>query len=183
MAKQGRRRIDRVSAPDFLDGVEQRSPQELRSMRADCQEEEARLSYTRRLLQGRIDITRAEHGRRRGTMSGGLVDALPSILADESTGRRDQLHARRSPVYAPTEERGRRADDALADESGLGRLPDLDDDELDALLERLVAEERTVSTLRRQVLDHIDRLQDELVARLRSGALDMDQLWGQDEPA
>ena len=37
---------------------------ELRTLRRDAQRDEADLSYVRRLLQGRIDILRAELGRR-----------------------------------------------------------------------------------------------------------------------
>lgn len=39
---------------------------ELRTLRRDAQQDEADLSYVRRLLQGRIDILRAELARRGG---------------------------------------------------------------------------------------------------------------------
>jgi len=169
MAEQGRRRIDRVAAPDFLDGLDERSSEEILGMRDDCREEEARLSYTRRLLQARIDIARAEQARRRGDASGGLIESLPAILADDVSTRRSQPQARLAPVYVPGSGHDRRAEDRA--DAGLGQLPDLDDDELDELLRRTVGDERAVSDLRRRVLDHLDRLQDEIVARLKDGRM------------
>jgi hypothetical protein len=70
-----RRRIDRVTAPDFLDELEGRQPNEVRAMRDDCQAEEARLSYERRLLQGKLDIARAEAARRGTGEELGLIEA------------------------------------------------------------------------------------------------------------
>lgn len=170
MAQQGRRRIDRVAAPDFLDGLDGRSTGEVRAMRDECREEEARLSYARRLLHGRLDVARAEQARRRGESPGGLIEALPSILADRTSSRRGQAQARQAPVYTPGADHDRRAEDAEG--LGLGQLPDLDDDELAALLERLDRDEQALSELRRRVLDHLDQLQDEIVARLRDGRID-----------
>lgn len=176
MAHQGRRRIDRVTAPDFLDGLEQRSLQELRTMREECRQEEPRLSYSRRLLQARIDIARAEAARRRGELSGGLLDALPSILADDDSRRRSQSQARVAEVYTPRDEQGRRDEDALADDSLLSRLPDMDDDDLAALEARTTSDERALSDLRRRVLDHIDRLEAEITDRLRRDATSLDEI-------
>jgi hypothetical protein len=55
----GQRRIDRVLDPRFTDRVDQLGLAELRARR-----EEAEVSYLRRLLQGRLDILRAELARR-----------------------------------------------------------------------------------------------------------------------
>ncbi|MGW2707493.1 RsiG family protein [Streptomyces sp. NPDC001356] len=66
---------------------------ELRTVRRDAQRDEADLSYVRRLLQGRIDILRAELGRR-GRASvpapadGSVVDRLPEILQDAPARQR-----------------------------------------------------------------------------------------------
>lgn len=173
MAQQGRRRIDRVAAPDFLDDLEHKPTSEVRAMRDECREEEERLSYARRLLQGRIDIARAEQARRRGDSTVGLIDALPSILADQTSTRRGQTQARPAPLYVPQTQHSRRAED---DEADLARMPDLDDDALTELLARMTSDERALSDLRRRVLDHLDRLQEEIVARLRDGRIDPDDL-------
>jgi hypothetical protein len=169
---QSRRRIDRVTATNLLEGLDHGDPAELRRLRDDCREEETQLSYARRVLQGRLDIARAE-AQRRATGSGDLVSALPSILADAPTQRRD---AHVAPVYAPSSSDRRRADDSLLEDASLGRLPDLDDDELAALIQRLGEEERRISRLRRTVLDHLDGLQDELVRRYSSGDVAVDDI-------
>lgn len=165
-----RRRIDRVTDPAFLDDLEQRSATDVRTMRDECREEESRLSYARRVVQGQIDIARAEVNRRGGSTSEDLVESLARILADSpSTQRRDP---RALSLYDPTEERGRRSEDFLMASgagSALGRLPDLDEEELVALIEDLTARERGISAQRRIVLDNLDRLQDELVERYREG--------------
>lgn len=178
MAHDDRRRIDEILAPGFLDRLKELSVIELKGKREKCQSVEEELSFRRRVLQGRIDIAKAERARRSGEAEGGLIEALPRILADQVSQRRAPTQARPSPVYVPGPQHTRRAEDA--DEAVLGRLPDLGDDELDALVERLSREEQAVSAHRRQVLECIDRVQEELVTRLRdnpheiSGLLDED---------
>src|SRR5690349_11261561 len=63
----------------------------LRTLRRDAQRDEADLSYVRRLLQGRIDILRAELARRSPTgrdplaerlPEASVVERLPEILTD-----------------------------------------------------------------------------------------------------
>src|SRR5947209_17755829 len=82
---QGNRRIDRVLAPEFVTGLGQVPLDELRQRRLDAEQEETDLSYLRRLLQGRLDILRAELARRDGQETD-LVQALPRILADDHSG-------------------------------------------------------------------------------------------------
>ena len=85
----GQRRIDRVLDPRFTDGVERLDLAELRARREEAEAEEADVSYLRRLLQGRLDILRAELERR---SAGGdqdvaaLLAGLPAILSDDAPG-------------------------------------------------------------------------------------------------
>lgn len=176
MAQQGRRRIDRVAASDFLDGLDDRSTAEIRTMRDECRQEEERLSFERRLLQGRVDIVRAERARRQSGDGGGLVDALPSILADDTSSRSGGPQARVAPLYTPDPDPSYSRRSADRSESTLGNLPDLGDDELAELHERLASDERAVSDLRRRVIDHLDRLQAEVASRLTDGSLVADDI-------
>jgi hypothetical protein len=168
---QRRRRIDRITAPDYLEGLEARDIGEVRQMRDDCREEEARLSYVRRVQQGQLDIVRAEQARRAG-QSEDLLDALPEILGDHDAPARSAAVTR---VYAPDED-GRRRDDSPVSDGALSRLPDLDDEALEDLRGRLEEEERQTSQLRRTVLAALDALQGELVRRYRTGDVAVDDI-------
>ena len=63
--RPGNRRIDRVLAADYLEGLQGLPLAEVRQLRADAEQEEVDLSYLRRMIQGRLDILRAELNRRR----------------------------------------------------------------------------------------------------------------------
>ena len=175
MEQERRRRIDRVTAEDYLDGLADVDIAGIRTMRDDCREEEPRLSYARRVVHGQLDIVRAEQARRAGGDSDDLVGALTKILADDPAPR--SREARTSPVYAPEDGGyGQRSHDTLVDDAALGRVPDLDDEELAALLTRLQEKEAHISSLRRAVLSHLDALQEELVRRYRDGTVDVDEV-------
>ena len=51
--------LSRLLDPTYLDDVDGLSLDDIRRMRAECQEAEASLSYLRRLIQGRMDIVHA----------------------------------------------------------------------------------------------------------------------------
>ncbi len=175
MEHERRRRIDRVTAPDYLDGLDAVDVAALRTMRDDCREEETRLSYARRVIHGQLDIVRAEQRRRSGEGDAGLVGTLTEILADEPAPH--SREARSSPIYAPEESTyGHRSHDTLVDDPQVGRVPDLSDEDLGTLEQRLVEKETTISALRRTVLAHLDALQDELINRYRDGAIDVDDV-------
>lgn len=174
---QRRRRIDRVAAPDLLDGVGQLTVDDVRALRDECRHEEARLSYQRRVLQAKIDIVDAHVAARTGgdpPETASLLERLPVILGDDAPPG-DRV-PRAAPLYTPEDGDTRRRDDADPDDGALGRVPDLPDAELHALAERLVREERIISELRRVVLDHLDGLQAELVARYRDGGIAVDDV-------
>jgi hypothetical protein len=83
----GQRRIDRVLDPGFTEGVDRLALPELRARREEA--EEADVSYLRRLLQGRLDILRAELVRRSAGGDqdvAGLLAGLPKILTDDAPG-------------------------------------------------------------------------------------------------
>ena len=83
----GRRRIDRVLADDFVADLTGLDLDEVRSRRREAEQEEADLSYIRRMLQGRMDILRAELARRSGGGGEKIVEHLSQVLAD--SGRSD----------------------------------------------------------------------------------------------
>lgn len=167
---QAKRRIDRVMEPSFLDGLSELSTAEVRAKRVEATEEEADLSYERRMLHGRIAIMQAELARRAG--EGGetsLVDRLAQILSD------DRLPTRGSfPGADPKFEYRvpqRKVSKLLADDT-LARLPDMTEDEIRARLTQIETAEAEISTARRAIQVVIDTLSGELAARYRSGDAD-----------
>jgi hypothetical protein len=162
---------------------------ELRTLRRDSQRDEADLSYVRRLLQGRIDILRAELSRRgdrrmpgpvtghRALIDGrkpSVVERLSEILTDAPARYRSS--ARHVTVGTPHGEEYRAlAADMLAEVE----LSDLDartDEELGAGLGRLVRYEQQVSRRRQQLQRTADDCSTEIARRYREGEAQVDDL-------
>jgi hypothetical protein len=57
----------RVVGPARRGGLDERSFGELRTMRTDCEQAEAAVSFTRRMLHGRLDLLASEEQRRHAT--------------------------------------------------------------------------------------------------------------------
>ena len=135
----GQRRIDRVLDPAFVEGVDQLGLPELRARREEAEAEEADVSYLRRLLQGRLDILRAELVRRSATDEqdvAGLLAGLPAILSDDSPGTFSAVPRVQVPSRAG--EHRRRVERLVSDET-IARLPELDVEELTRAVEVLSA--------------------------------------------
>ncbi|WP_156727472.1 RsiG family protein [Streptomyces apocyni] len=176
---------------------------ELRTLRRTSQQDEADLSYVRRLLQGRIDILRAELARRGGdglvaaplngsgsgarsgagpmsaasgsaVSAGAVVGRLSEILAD--TPSRHRSSARHVTLGTPhSEEYGGLASEMLAEVE----LSDLDartDDELHTGIGRLVRYEQQVSRRRQELQRVADDCSTEIARRYREGEAQVDDL-------
>lgn len=170
----GRRRIDRVLDPSYLDGLEALDLGEVRSRRAEADQEEVDLSYARRLMQGRIDILKAERDRRAGGEQAvvlgtrtdeAIVAALKRILADE---RRTDHGRGRHLTTSPSRvgEHRREAERAVADVGGSDPTS-LDDFALADAITRLAEIEARVSRSRRAVQQVVDAITAEIARRYR----------------
>ncbi|WP_431775642.1 ABC transporter substrate-binding protein [Streptomyces cucumeris] len=157
---------------------------ELRALRRTAQLEEADLSYVRRLLQGRIDILRAELERRSDPAPpvvpdappAALVELLPKILADvpsrhRSSARHVTLGTPRSAEYE------RLAEEMLA-EVGLSDPGARTDEELHGAMGRLVGYEQQVSRRRQELQRTADGCSAEIARRYREGEAQVDDLLG-----
>jgi hypothetical protein len=171
---EGNRRIDKVLDPEFVEGLGQISLDDLRERRKEAEQEETDLSYMRRLLQGRLDILRAELARRAGDGSD-LLDALPQILADEPSGGPHGLgrHVTAEPSRADAH---RRYVEALVADVDLSNPDAHDDASLRKVLETLEAEEQKASESRRAVQKVMDALTGEVTRRYRDGDADVSDL-------
>jgi hypothetical protein len=166
----GQRRIDRVLDPGFVAGIAELDLAELRARREEAEAEEADISYLRRLLQGRLDILRAELVRRAHGGSGDVAEllaGLPSILTDEAPGTFPAVP--RVLVPSRADQHRRRVERLVSDET-VARLPELDVDELTRAVEVLAREEESVSAHRRAVQRVVDALRGELARRYRDGS-------------
>lgn len=146
---------------------------EVRVLRRRAQQDEADLSYVRRLLQGRIDILRAELTHRTDPSSP-LLDLLPQILADTPSQHRSS--ARHVTVGTPQGDEYRELAEGMLDEVGLSDLTARTDAELHQAMARLVRYEEQVSR-RRQALQHTaDDCSKEIARRYREGEAQVDDL-------
>ena len=161
------RRIDRILAPRYVEGLDGCSLDEVRAMERETIEVETELSYVRRLAQGRIDILTAEGDRRAaGGALGDLIAALPSILADDE-GRTGQATTRVQPVLAPAAGiQWNRGLERLITDATLANLPQLSDAELQATVAQLRELEQDVSGRRRAIHGVLDALTHVIASRL-----------------
>jgi len=172
----GQRRIDRVLAPGYAAEAAALDLVELRARRDEAEAEEADISYLRRLLQGRLDILRAELVRRsrggeRDVTS--LLAGLPTILSDEDPGTFNAVP--RVHVPSRADQHRRRVERLVSDET-IARLPELDGEELARAVDVLAREEAVVSASRRAVQQVVDVLRSELARRYRDGTAQVSQL-------
>jgi hypothetical protein len=146
---------------------------DLRALRTELQAEEDAVSFVRRITQARLDLVRAEQGRRGDAGAESLTADLPGILGSHLTagGARPPRAAddfSDHPLSAAFEQ--------LCAEHGAGDLQSLTDDELGALADALSSFEQQRSAERRALFDRIDALSAELVRRYRDGEASVDGL-------
>ncbi|HEU4676169.1 MAG TPA: aerial mycelium formation protein [Motilibacteraceae bacterium] len=194
----GRRRIDRVLGAGFLDGLGELPLEELRARRRDAEQEEADLSYVRRMLQGRADLLRAELDRRSGAAPdaaaapartaaaeavaashGGddadLVARLTAALTDPA-GRSDHGLGRFLTVEPSRVDEHRRSVEQLIADVGVSDAGAQTEDDLRAALARVEEVERGVSGTRRKVQDVMDALTAEVGRRYQDGRARVEDL-------
>ncbi|MFI6008017.1 aerial mycelium formation protein [Streptomyces sp. NPDC051243] len=147
---------------------------ELRTLRRDAQSDEADLSYVRRLLQGRIDILRAELARRSPAGAASVVDRLPEILTDAPARQRSS--ARHVTLGTPQSEEYRRLAAEMLAEVELSDLEARTEAELNTAMGRLVRYEQQVSRRRQRLQRTADECSAEITRRYREGEAQVDDL-------
>ena len=178
---QGNRRIDRVLAEDYLEGLQDLPLGDVRALRAEAEQEEVDLSYLRRMVQGRLDVLRAELNRRDGT-GGALVEGLAGILADEPRAPARGL-GRHSTVEPSRADSHRRYVEALVADVDLSDVSARSTDELAHAMRTLSEEEQSISGKRREVQKVMDECSAEITRRYRDGEADVDALLSESPPA
>ena len=172
--------LDRLFAPDYLDGVESRTLEEVRAMRAECQEAETVVSYLRRVVQGRLDVVHSFLDHHNTGQSVGDLDALVEDLSSiiGSGPARPSGNGRLPSQMSPDMEKfdlTREIDDVLNAE-GIGRLPTMAEEDLRSLAGSLTVIEQRISDQRKTLHERIDALQAEIVSRYKTGEATVDGL-------
>lgn len=155
---------------------------ELRALRRSSQAEEADLSYVRRLLQGRIDIIRAELAHRAAPSTPvpvadpprTVVDRLSEILTDGPTRHRSS--ARHVTLGTPRSGPYRQLAEEMLAEVELSDLQARTNEELDRAMGRLIAYEQRVSGRRQELQRQADDCGAEITRRYREGEAQVDDL-------
>ncbi|MEX2294539.1 MAG: hypothetical protein WD691_12180 [Acidimicrobiales bacterium] len=171
--------LDLLLDPGYLGDLPARSMEDVRAMRATCQEVETGLSMLRRVVQGRLDIVGLELARRaEGADAGDLPDLiarLPQVLSDRTgspgIGRLPQLMA---PGELPPELEAEL--DAILGTARFADLPALDEADLHSLAEKLATFEKKLSGHRKALFERIDALQAEITRRYKTGEATIDAL-------
>ncbi|WP_236655301.1 RsiG family protein [Streptacidiphilus carbonis] len=150
--------------------------EELRTLRRQAQEDEADLSYLRRLLHGRVDILRAELTRRSGrtVAADTLLEQLAVILTDLPSQVRNS--ARHLTLNTPRSEEFQALADELMDDVALADLESQSDAALQAACIRLTAHERMLSGRRQGLQRTVDGCSAEITRRYREGEARVDDL-------
>ncbi len=171
----GRRRIDRVLAAAFAEGMAALPLPEVRARRDEAAQEETDLSYLRRILHARIDIVRAEQRRRSEGGSASLVAELGRILSANAVG--PAIGSGRHQSMGPSRaEAHRRHVEAMVSDVDLSDVGSLSADQLDDTLVAYRAEEESVSHRRREVQQVMDAFNAEIGSRYARGAASVDDL-------
>ncbi|MSO87730.1 MAG: aerial mycelium formation protein [Acidimicrobiia bacterium] len=165
--------------PGYLGDLPARPMEEVRAMRAECQQVETGLSLLRRLVQGRLDIVGIELTRRaNGDDPADLADLiarLPEVLSDRThapgLGRLPQMM---SPGDLPAEFEAEL--DAIIGGSALSQLSTQTDEQLRSITDRLAELEVKVSGQRHALFGKIDALQAEITRRYKTGEASVESL-------
>ena len=180
MSELKRRRIDTMTDASYLEGLSEKSLDQLNAMRGETDEVENEISFERRICQGRIEILKAELDHRAGK-AGDVISRLPEILAGDSGGGSrsgGETLPSRAPDLSVPDNVGipRRRVEEIAGEQTLARLTDMDQSEIETIVERLKEHEKNLSQRRKQLHEVVDRIQDEIVGRYSAGDADPDSI-------
>ena len=153
----------------------------IRTRRGEAQQAEVSLSYVRRVVQGHLDILRADLSRRQGGDQdvAALIEQLPAILTEREQraggNARPENFVEPEPDSIMVSELTVELDAALG-EAVLADLADLPDERVTEAVEALESFEQRLSSQRALLHNNISALQEELVRRYKSGEANVDSL-------
>jgi hypothetical protein len=174
--------VERVLGTDPVDDLSSISVAEIRTQRDECRRVEDKVSYLRRLVQGRLDIVESDLRRRAaGTDPSdvtSLVEQLPGILSDRVRGTGSGPGRMPTSILPPDDDELLAELDAVASPGALDSLSSLSDDEVKEMAARFAELEHRVSDRRRALFSRIDALQAELARRYKTGEASVGSVLG-----
>ena len=180
--------LQRLLAADLLSDHGSKPLDRLRAIRVELNGAEGDVSFVRRITQGRLDIVGHEVDRRSGAASSPNPSADPSALLFDMPEILSDGGAAGSASRSP---RGRSVAvlepghialslgetlDGIASPSQLSGIEAVAEPDLADLFDSLRAFELELSSIRRQLHDRIDTIQDEIARRYRDGEATVDAL-------
>jgi hypothetical protein len=171
-APAGGAAVDALLVPSFLENATTQPMSEVRRLRREAEQQEVNLSYTRRLLQGRLDIVKRELQRRAEHDGRSLVDLLPEILSEKGRGPAHGL-GRHQTVQPHNPEEYESWVNGLTGSIDMSDISDLSDAKLEKAARALADAESGLSERRRGVQQVMDGLAAELGRRYRDGEADV----------
>jgi hypothetical protein len=168
----GRRRIDLVLSQRFIEGLPGLSFAEVRRRRMLAQQEEADLSYIRRMLQGRIDLLNAEAAGRSSGKSPEVLANLVAILSEDGQPRTTRYRE----IAPSASSASRREEEQILNDPRISNPASMSDGQLAAVLQQLRQQEQNVSKLRHLAQEAVDVLTAEIVTRYRQGSANAEDL-------
>jgi hypothetical protein len=174
MSDQKRRMSEVITDPGYVEGLADKSTEDLKAMRDEASEVENELSFERRLCQARLDILAAELDFRAGRVEGDLISRLPQILADDSPSGSSSPLPQRPPDFTMprTTEVPRRRVEEIVGETTLARLTKMPEEEIRSTIESVAEHERNLSARRKRVHEVLDLIQGEMIKRYSTGEAD-----------
>lgn len=164
----GKRRLDRVLDPGFLEGLRDLDIADLRQRRNDARSEEEELSFKRRMLQGRLEVLSA-YANRAGDDAESLVRDITSALNTDTIAPAGNARAVSldPPLVDSEEARGRRYLERLLRDVDWSGLSEAGSEKLAEVTTVLKEQEQWVSATRARLHVVLDQLTAELGRRYR----------------
>ncbi len=183
--------LQRLLDPNLLTNFGDKPMDRLRAIRLELAAAEADVSFVRRVTQGRLDIVGHEVERRSGANASdvdvdnpsSLLFEMPDILADDPSGsppgpRSAAAVGRAVSVLEPGPIAMGMVEflDGIASPPQLSGIQTVDQATVADLFDAMREFELELSSIRRQLHDRIDTIQDEIARRYRDGEASVDAL-------
>lgn len=162
---------DRVFDASFVEDLESLDMDDLRKRRESCEILEAEISYTRRLLQGKLDILKARLEAMSSERSrlASLRERLPAILGDGDGKPRADIGKHPRHLVPPNADKHRREVEVLASETTLAHLDELEPEQIEEIVDSLISAEAEASENRKTAQRIIDEIKAEIIRRYKEG--------------